>query len=67
MDIRFNVAGDRCQFFVPSNLLLGSLPLAEDTLRRFLVVPEIGFGDARFERFQALTVLRCVKDNSVRE
>jgi hypothetical protein len=32
----------------------------------FLVVPERGIGDARFEKLHALAVLRGVKDSSVR-
>jgi hypothetical protein len=67
MDIRFNVAGERGQFFVGGNLFFGALAVAENTLCGFLIVPEIGFGYARFERFQAFAVLRRVKDNSERE
>jgi hypothetical protein len=33
-------------------------------LCRFLVVPEIRLGDARFQRFQDLAVLIGVKENS---
>jgi hypothetical protein len=33
----------------------------------FLIVPEIGVGDARFEGLQALAVLRRVKDSSERD
>jgi hypothetical protein len=67
MDIRFNVAGERGEFFVRGNLLFGALAVAENTLCGFLIVPEIGIGYARFECFQALAVLRGVKDNSERE
>jgi hypothetical protein len=67
MDVRFNVAGERGQFFVRGNLLFGALAVAENTLRGFLIVPEVGIGDAGFECFQAFTVLRRVKDNSERE
>jgi hypothetical protein len=67
MDIRFNVAGERSEFFVGGDLLFGALAVAENTLCGFLVVPKSGIGDARFERFQAFTVLRGVKDSSERE
>jgi hypothetical protein len=33
-------------------------------LRGFLIIPEIGLGDARFEGFQALAMWRGVKDSS---
>jgi hypothetical protein len=67
MDIRFNVAGERSEFFVRGNLLFGALAVSENTLCSFLIVPKIGIGYAGFERFQALAVLRGVKDNSERE
>jgi hypothetical protein len=47
-------------------LFFGPLALAENALCRFLIAPKIGIGDARFESLQALAVLRCVKDSSVR-
>jgi hypothetical protein len=67
MDIRFNVSGERVQFFVRGDLLFSTLAVAENTLRGFLVVPKSGIGDAGFECFQAFTILRGVKDNSERE
>jgi hypothetical protein len=67
MDVRFNVAGKRGEFFVRGNLLFGALAVAENTLCGFLIVPKIGIGYAGFECFQALAVLRRVKDNSERE
>jgi hypothetical protein len=67
MDVRFNVAGKRGEFFVGSDLLFRALAVAENTLCCFLIAPEIGIGRASFERFQAFTVLRGVKDNSERE
>jgi hypothetical protein len=48
-------------------LLFGALAVAKNALCGFLIVPEIGVGDARFERLQTFTVLRGVKDNSERE
>jgi hypothetical protein len=66
MDVRLDVAGKRGQFVVRANLFFGALAVAENALRCFLVVPEIGIGDARFESFQALAVLRRVKDSSAR-
>ena len=44
---------------------LGALAVPEDRLRRFLIAPEIRLGDARFQRPQALAMLRGVKENSV--
>jgi hypothetical protein len=47
-------------------LLFGALAVAQDGLRFFLLVPEIGLGDAGFEGFQFFSVLRGVKDSSAR-
>jgi hypothetical protein len=66
MDVRLDVAGEGCKLVVGGNLFFGALSFAENALCRFLVVPETGIGYARFESFQALAVLRCVKDSSVR-
>jgi hypothetical protein len=66
MDIGLDVARDRRELFVCGNLLFGALPVAEDALRCFLVVPEIRIGNARFQRLQALAVLWRVKDSSAR-
>jgi len=66
MDIGLDVAGDGGELLVGGNLFFGALAFAENPLRGFLVVPEIGSGDARFESFQALAVLRSVKDSSAR-
>ena len=66
IDVGLNVAGGRCELFVGSNLFFGALAIAEDTLSRFLVAPKIGIGGAGFEGFQALAVLRGVKDSSAR-
>ena len=45
---------------------LGTLSLAQNALRSFLVVPKIGVGDACLESLQALTILWRVKDSSAR-
>jgi hypothetical protein len=66
MDVRLDVAGDGRELLVRGNLFFGPLALAENALCRFLIAPKIGIGDARFESLQALAVLRCVKDSSVR-
>jgi hypothetical protein len=66
MDVRLYVARDRGELFIRSNLLFGALPLAENALRRFLIAPETGLGDASFEGFQPLVILRRVKDSSAR-
>ena len=66
MDVRLDVAGDGRKLLVRGNLFFGPLPFTENALCRFLIVPKIGVGDARFESLQALAVLRCVKDSSAR-
>jgi hypothetical protein len=65
MNIGFDVAGERREFVVRGNLFFGAFTLAENALCSFLIVPERGIGDARFERLQTLAVLRGVKDSSV--
>ena len=67
MNIGFDVAGEGRELFVRGDLFFGALTLAENALCSLLIVPESGIGDARFERLQALAVLRGVKDSSVRE
>jgi hypothetical protein len=66
MDVGLNVAGDGCELFVGGNLFFSALSVAENTLCRFLIAPEIGVGGAGFEGFQALAVLGRVKDSSAR-
>ena len=66
MDVRLNVTGDGRELRVRGNLFFCALALAKNVLCRFLIVPEIGVGDARFENFQALAVLWGVKDSSAR-
>jgi hypothetical protein len=45
-------------------LFFRALAVAQDGLRRFLIVPEIGLSNAGFERFQAFAMRSGVKDNS---
>ena len=66
MNIRFDIAVERSKFFVGGNLFFGALAIAQDALRRFLIVPEIGIGYASLEGFQALAILWRVKDSSAR-
>jgi hypothetical protein len=66
MDVRLNVPGDRGEFFIGGNLLFGAFPVAQNRLCRLLIVPEAWIRDACFECFQALAVLRGVKDSSAR-
>jgi hypothetical protein len=67
MNVRLDITGDGAELFVRSDLLFGALPLAENALGRVLIVPEVGIRDTRFEGFQALTILCCVKDSSARD
>ena len=66
MDIGLDVARGGCELFVCGNLLFGALAVAQNALCRFLIAPEIRISDARFQRLQALAVLRRVKDSSAR-
>jgi hypothetical protein len=66
IDVRLDIAGGGCELFVRGNLFFGALAVAQNGLRGFLIAPEIGIGDARFEGFQAFAVLRGVKDSSGR-
>ena len=66
MNIGFEIAGERSKFFVSGNLIFGALAIAQDALRRFLIAPEIGISCASLEGFQALAILRRVKDSSAR-
>jgi hypothetical protein len=47
-------------------LFFGALAIAQNGLRFFLIVPEVGLGDAGFEGLQTFAVLGRVKDNSGR-
>jgi len=45
-------------------LIFGAFAIAQDGLRGFLIVPEIGLCDAGLEGLQALAMGRGVKDSS---
>jgi hypothetical protein len=45
-------------------LFFRAFAVAKNGLRFILIVPEVGLGDAGFERFQAFPELRGVKDSS---
>jgi hypothetical protein len=64
VDVGVQVAGKRSELFVGSDLFFGALAIAQDGLRGFLIVPEIGLSDAGFERLQALAMWCAVKDSS---
>jgi len=64
MQIRFEIAFDRGKFFRGANFFFGLLARGERFLGLFLVLPEIGRGDARFEIVQQLLLCREVKDSS---
>ena len=65
-DVGLDVAAQGGKFGIGRDLILGALAVAQDRLRRFLVVPEVRLGNAFFEGFQALAMLRRVKENSGR-
>jgi len=64
VNVGVQVVGKRSELFVGSDLIFGALAVAQDGLRRFLIVPEIGLSDAGFEGFQAFAMWRGVKDSS---
>ena len=64
IDVSVEIAGKRSELFVSGNLVFGALAIAQDGLRGFLIIPEVGLRDARFERFQAFAMGSGVKDNS---
>jgi hypothetical protein len=66
VDVGVEIAGKRSELFVGGDLIFRAFAIAQDGLRGFLIVPEIGRGDARFEGLQAFAVGRGVKDNSER-
>jgi len=64
MDVGVEIAGKRSELFVGGDLVFGTFAIAQQGLRGFLIVPEIGLSDAGFEGFQALAMWRGVKDSS---
>jgi hypothetical protein len=64
MNVCVQIARKRAELLVGGNLIFGTLAIAQDGLRSFLIVPEIGLGDACFEGFQAFAMGSSVKDNS---
>jgi hypothetical protein len=64
VDVGIQVAGKRSEFFVGGDLIFRALAIAQDRLRGFLIVPEIGLCDAGFEGLQTLAVWSGVKDSS---
>jgi len=64
VDVGFEIAGERGELVVGGDLVFGAFAVAQDGLRGFLIVPEIGLGDAGLEGFQALAMRRGVKDSS---
>ena len=66
VDVRLQVAADRSEPFVRSNLLFCALAVAENALRGFLIAPESRIGDAGFQPLQAFAVAFGVKDSSGR-
>jgi hypothetical protein len=63
-DVGVDVSCVSREFCVGADLLLGTPAVAQDGLRSFLIVPKVRLGDARFQRFQALAMLRGVKESS---
>jgi hypothetical protein len=64
INIGFNIAGKRSEFLIRADAVFGTLSFAQDVLRCFLIVPEIGLRAAGFQRLQTLAILRGVKENS---
>jgi hypothetical protein len=65
-DVCLDVAGDGSELIVRGNLFFSTLAVAKNSLRFFLVVPEIGLSNADFERFQTVAILWRVKESSER-
>jgi hypothetical protein len=63
-DIGVDVTCVSGEFCVGVDLLFGTPAVAQDALRSFLIVPKVRLGDACFEGFQALAMLRGVKESS---
>ena len=54
IDVGFDVFGNGGEFFVGADLVFGAFAVAQNGLCGFLVVPEIGVGDACFERLSGV-------------
>jgi hypothetical protein len=67
LDVSIDVANQRAQLGVGGKLVFGAFALFQDALCFFLIVPEIGVGDAFFGRLQARAILRGVKGSSARD
>src|SRR5438132_1174235 len=65
VDVGFKVAAHGGELFVRGNLFFGALALAQYSLSGLLVIPEMGVGDAGFQRLQTLAIAGRVKDSSV--
>jgi hypothetical protein len=65
-DVRFDIAGQRGELAIGGELIFGALAFLQDTLRLFLIVPEVGVGDFLLERLYARAILLRVKENSGR-
>jgi hypothetical protein len=65
IDVGINITRKRSELGIGADLILGALAVPKNSLRRFLIAPEIRLGDARFQGLQALAMLRGVKENSV--
>jgi hypothetical protein len=63
-DVGFDVARKGSELRVGRNLGLGAFAVAKNALSGFLVAPEVRSGAACFEGFQALAMLRGVKESS---
>ncbi len=66
VDVRFDVAADGAELLIGAELLFRALAITQDELRGILIAPEIGIGDAGFQRFQTFTILFNVKESSAR-
>ena len=64
MNIGVEVAGKRSELFVGGDLFFRALAIAQDGLRGFLIVPEVGLSDAGFEGLQTFAMGSGVKDSS---
>jgi len=52
-NVRLDVAGERIQLSIGGELVLGTLAIAQNRLRGFLIIPEIGLGDFASSDFKS--------------